>query len=166
MTARLYVGTYAKYNSGSIAGKWLDLEDYADVDDFLQACADLHSDEHDPEFMFQDFEGFPKAFYSECSVNPKIFEWLALDEDDQKKVAAYMEYVGSHYDFDIAHAVDSVMCMGSTSERDLAYDWCDELGIFSEIPEPYRCYFDYEQYFKDNGPSHIYLDGEYFLIMD
>src|SRR5690349_16831915 len=54
---RVYVGTYAKYNNGSIAGAWLDLEDYADKDSFLAACAELHKDEDDPEFMFQDFEG-------------------------------------------------------------------------------------------------------------
>ena len=28
---RIYVGTYAKYNDGSIAGKWLDLNDYEDM---------------------------------------------------------------------------------------------------------------------------------------
>lgn len=28
---KLYVSTYAKYNAGSLAGKWLDLADYADA---------------------------------------------------------------------------------------------------------------------------------------
>ena len=35
--ARIYVGTYGKYASGSIAGRWLNLEDYADRDAFLDA---------------------------------------------------------------------------------------------------------------------------------
>ena len=30
---RIYVGTYRKYNNGSIAGKWLELEDYAGLTD-------------------------------------------------------------------------------------------------------------------------------------
>ena len=34
MTMRIYVGTYAKYNDGNLFGKWLDLEDYADRDDY------------------------------------------------------------------------------------------------------------------------------------
>jgi len=51
--ARIYVGTYAKYNAGSIKGAWLDLEDYSDRDAFLEACRELHKDEQDPEFMFQ-----------------------------------------------------------------------------------------------------------------
>lgn len=59
--ARLYVGTYAKYNADSLGGGWLDLSDYSDRDEFLGACRDLHKDESDPELMFQDFEGFPRA---------------------------------------------------------------------------------------------------------
>ena len=47
--ARIYVGTYAQYNNGSLFGEWLDLSDYSDKDDFLEACAELHKDEQDPE---------------------------------------------------------------------------------------------------------------------
>lgn len=32
--ARVYVGTYNKYNNGSLFGKWLDLSDYSDKDEF------------------------------------------------------------------------------------------------------------------------------------
>ena len=33
---RIYVGTYEKYNNGSIAGKWLDLNDYEDINAFIK----------------------------------------------------------------------------------------------------------------------------------
>ena len=36
--ARVYVGTYNKYNNGSLFGKWLDLSDYSDKDEFMEAC--------------------------------------------------------------------------------------------------------------------------------
>ena len=58
---RVYVGTYGKYNNGSIKGAWLNLADYADKDAFYAACAELHKDESDPEFMFQDHEGIPEG---------------------------------------------------------------------------------------------------------
>jgi len=74
MTAQIYVGTYAKYNAGSIAGAWLNLEDYQDKDAFLKACAELHKDEEDPELMFQDFEGFPSNFYSESGIEEELFD--------------------------------------------------------------------------------------------
>lgn len=63
--AKLYVGTYAKYNDGSINGAWLDLSDYDTAEEFLTACAELHADEPDAEFMFQDYEGFPSKYYGE-----------------------------------------------------------------------------------------------------
>ena len=79
---RIYVGTYAKYNAGSIAGQWLDLEDYADRNAFLEACHELHKDKQDPELMFQDFESFPREFYSESSAPPAaLWDWLELDEN-------------------------------------------------------------------------------------
>ena len=34
----IYVGTYEKYNNGSIAGKWLKLNDYEDISAFYKAC--------------------------------------------------------------------------------------------------------------------------------
>lgn len=70
---KLYVGTYAKYAAGSIAGKWMDLDKFESYDDFIAACRRLHKDERDPEFMFQDCEYDPdcdwqKGLYSESSA--------------------------------------------------------------------------------------------------
>ena len=95
MTAKIYVGTYAKYNNGSIAGAWIDLEQFSDKDEFLEACAQLHADEEDPEFMFQDYEGFPDFFYSESGLDDDLFEFLALDEDDRKLLIAYAFHAGN-----------------------------------------------------------------------
>ena len=50
MRAQVYVGTYAKYNNGNLYGKWIDLTDYSDSEEFYQACKELHADEADPEF--------------------------------------------------------------------------------------------------------------------
>ena len=36
--AKVYVGTYAKYNNGSLFGAWLDLSDYSDKEEFYEAC--------------------------------------------------------------------------------------------------------------------------------
>ena len=37
--ARIYVGTYAKYNNGSLQGEWVELSDFYDLDDFMERCA-------------------------------------------------------------------------------------------------------------------------------
>lgn len=62
---KLYVGTYRKYNSGSLRGAWLDLDKYANADEFAKACRKLHSDERDPELMFQDVETDPGCDWQE-----------------------------------------------------------------------------------------------------
>ena len=51
--AKVYVGTYAKYNNGSLSGAWLDLSDYSDKEEFYEACRELHKDEEDAEYIPQ-----------------------------------------------------------------------------------------------------------------
>jgi antirestriction protein len=93
--ARLYVGTFAKYASGSIAGKWLTLADYDSRGEFLEACRELHADEADPELMFQDYEGFPRAWYFESQAPPpELWEFLELDEEEAEAFEAYADNIG------------------------------------------------------------------------
>ncbi len=57
----VYVGTYGKYNDGSLCGLWIDLSSFNAYDDFIDFCKAIHADEEDPELMAQDYEGFPPA---------------------------------------------------------------------------------------------------------
>lgn len=143
---RLYVGTYRKYNEGSIKGAWLDLDDYTDKDDFLKACAELHKDESDPEFMFQDYEGFPRSLYSESSVSEKLWEWLDLDADDRVLLAVYQDHIDSDGDIDAAR---DAFAGKYDSEKHWAEEFLEETGELAVIPERLRCYFDYEAYARD-----------------
>ena len=94
----IYVGTYRKYNEGSIAGKWIDLSEFEDYDSFVATCHELHRDESDPEFMIQDFEGFPKAFYCESGLPTEaVFDGIRhyykeLTEEQQEAFNLYCEY--------------------------------------------------------------------------
>lgn len=145
MTARIYVGTYAKYNAGSIKGKWLDLEDYADKESFLAACAELHKDDPDPELMFQDFEGFPKTLYNESYINPKIWDWLELDEDDRELLAVYQD-VNPDSDIEAAReAFDGKF----NSEADWAAEFLEDTCGLEGVPEHLRNYIDYAAYGRD-----------------
>lgn len=79
MNTRVYVGTYRKYNNGSLAGGWIDLADCEDYKQFLAKCKALHKNEHDPEFMIQDFEGFPDGL--------NCMEWLSEQDFNDVKLA-------------------------------------------------------------------------------
>ena len=70
--ARVYVGTYGKYNNGSLFGAWLDLSDYSDKEDFYEACRELHKDEEDAEYMFQDWENVPENLIGESWISREL----------------------------------------------------------------------------------------------
>lgn len=168
---RIYVGTYAKYNSGSIEGNWLDLTDYSDKESFLEACAELHKDEADPEFMFQDFEGFPRAFYSESSVPETLFEFLELDEDERKIVALYAEAHGNSLvdDLDLDTAQEAYAGTAS-SEADFAENTAEELG---EVPKGFPSWIviDWEASWNcnlrhDYTSIHDSDSGNYYFFRD
>lgn len=95
---KLYVGTYAKYNNGSLGGAWLDLDKYSNAEEFEAACRRLHRDERDPELMFQDVETDPgcdwqEGLYSESSI-PR--EYWSLKAEFAAKEAAKPAAKPSH----------------------------------------------------------------------
>lgn len=73
MHSKVYVGTYAKYNNGSIKGDWIELNNFSSIEEFYEFCSELHSDETDPEFMFQDWENIPSELISESGISENIF---------------------------------------------------------------------------------------------
>ena len=77
-TPRIYVGTFRKYNEGSIKGAWLDLTDYSSKEEFYEACAELHKDETDPEFMFQDWENIPAEYVGESWLSDDFYEVMPI----------------------------------------------------------------------------------------
>jgi antirestriction protein len=159
MSARLYVGTYAKYNNGSIAGAWVDLEQFTSKDDFLEACAKLHADEDDPEFMFQDFEGFPDRFYSESGIDDSLFDFLALDDEQRRMLAAYIEGTGDEN----ARIEDAEEAFAGaySSDQDFAWQLAEDVG---DIPRDLPSYIviDWEATARNIMYDYFEWDGLYF----
>lgn len=140
----VYVGTYAKYNGGSIAGEWLNLNDYDDQDEFIQACRELHSDEPDAELMFQDYEGFPAFFYSESGIDPRVWEWLGLDDDQQEILEAFeIAYGGMPDDLD---KVWDAHHGHYESQREYAEELIETCYT---LEGPLARYFDYDAFTQD-----------------
>ena len=161
MTMRIYVGTYAKYNDGNLFGKWLDLEDYADRDDFYEACAELHADEKDPEFMFQDWEGILSNMISESHVSPECWSLLdAYEKYDEDAVNAYCDCFGEWNERDFNEGYRGKY----DSWEHMAEELLEETGELNLIPENLRYYFDYEKYANDLriGGDFTEQDGYYF----
>ena len=151
----IYVGTYAKYNNGNIYGMWIDLNKVGDADEFFEVCTKLHSDEDDPEFMMQDFQGFPKFLYDE-SMNKedvqKILDWISLKKSDQEILEDYVDYKGELDDvYDtLREAKDRFI---GTNLDEVVHN-CVVNGILSNIPDQktrdiVETYFKYDEYERE-----------------
>ena len=152
MTARIYCGTYGKYNEGNLDGDWFDLEDYSDLETLYEAFQEFHDrnnpvdDAGDPipaehEFMFQDWEDIPATFITESSLDPEVWSYIESSIDDGVK-EAYM-YLFDEWDEDKCNE----RYRGEfDSWTKMAEEFVDETGMLEGIPENLRYYFDYEAY--------------------
>ena len=161
---KIYVGTYAKYNNGSIFGEWLTLGEYSDLSEFYDACKELHKDEEDPEFMFQDFET-PDIFknaISESGINDDIFEMAeALEGKDIDMISAFIDLGYDLNSDNIQKAEDSFFGEFNNYE-DLGEEYANQTGVLDEVPESLKYYFDFEKYGKDLSYD-LQESGNYFF---
>ena len=145
--ARVYVSTYAKYSNGILKGAWLSLDSYTSLEEFNDACVVLHADEVNPEFMLQDFEGIPRIFCTESSLDARVFEWLALDEHDREIVDAFLECIG-----DSPNVFENSLAAYQgqyDNDADFAYECVESTGMLQGVAESIKRYFDYDAFARD-----------------
>lgn len=151
----VYVGTFSKYNNGSLDGEWVDLTQFSDRDEFYEYCRELHKDEDDPEFMFQDWEYIPDGMIGESWIEESFWDLIPF----------YKEY-----GYDLVHDVmndcnltdadefESAMQNASIYYTDSVSDavqmFCEEVGE-TDNPEWCARYFDMEKWGRD-----IRLNGD------
>lgn len=159
--SRVYVGTWAKYNAGSLAGAWLNLSDFSDYDAFMAACAALHSDEAAPEYMFQDCEGIPSRFVSGDFVDVRGLYDAAEDldgctDDEAEAVRAYWDEVDSSAD--VGYILDRYM-----GQYDSEEDYAEELYTeCDQIPESLINYIDWARVARDLFFDYHFANGHVF----
>ena len=138
--ACVYVGTYNKYNCGSLNGAWVDLESFNDEEELMEFLYRLHADEAEPEFMVQDYMNFPRRFYSE-SMNEhdfaELFKWLNLEEEEREMCAEYWDEI--YEDASVEEITDSLVYSGNSD------DYFDELAEeeLQNLPDALKFCFDY-----------------------
>ena len=153
--ARVYVGTYNKYNNGSLFGKWLDLSDYSDKDEFMEACRELHKDEQDPEYMFQDIENIPEALISESWLSEKFFELRdAIEKLSETEQEAFFVWC-DHHNSDISE--EDADDLVSSFEDEYQGEYKDEECY--DLPEFAKTYFDYSAFARDLFMTEYWMDN-------
>ena len=136
--ARIYVGTYAKYNKGSLRGKWIDLSN----------CYD--QDEEDPELMFQDWENIPEELIDEGHLDDNFFELRdELEKLDGMNVSAFWIWV-ENTGKDLTSSVYQLMKQFHSAfvgryvnKEEFAREM---VGMEHELSEFAERYFDYDKY--------------------
>ena len=151
----VYVGSYAKYNNGSIEGKWLDLEDYEDLEAFYAACKKLHKDEEDPELMFQDWEYIPKSMVGECWIDNNFYDLLDTVGRSSLDYEVYLAAIDNGLDYEDLE--DHYM-----GEHDSDEDFTLEM-----LGEPDPTHFahyhiDWESCARDYMQDFTEIEGHYF----
>ena len=163
LEAKIYVGTYAKYNNGSLAGAWLDLSNYSDKEEFYEACRDLHEDEEDAEYMFQDWENVPEGLIGESWISENFFTLrdAVEDLDDTEREAFFVWCDYKRCDLGEEDA-DNLVCdfrdeyQGEyKDEEDFAYKILEEIY---DLPEFAKTYFDYEKFARDLFKCDYWMD--------
>ena len=163
---RVYVGTYGKYNHGSIQGAWLNIEDYNSIDEFYDACNQIHAKElkmfGDVELMFQDFEGIPRALISEFHISPILFDIKNyLDGIDINDLFEFVDEFGFDYEnTDSAqYLIDKFneSYMGcNTDFRDFVYDHFDLEFPDIDDSHPIMNHFDWSSYENELKQSYMH----------
>ena len=153
-TIQIYVGTYAKYNNGSIFGKWLDPTEYHELAEFYEACRELHADETDPEFMFQDHEGIPERFISESHLSEDFYAYREVvyswADSQVEALETFIKWMQPQGDIDemVSSFEDSFEGEFDT-ELDFTYHYIEYCGYLSNVPDTVANYFDYEKFNRD-----------------
>ena len=166
---KLYVGTYAKYNNGSLDGKWLDLDDYADNDEFMAACRELHKDEEDPELMFQDCDyewDWEHSLYCECGDYEDYYEVKdALDRFNinGKIFDAWIKATSNKATAEAVDECEGQYCGQYDDPTDYAEEMFNEYYDMRKIPEKIRYNIDWQGVWRDMSPDGYYYENGYIF---
>lgn len=156
----LYVGTYHKYNCRNIDGKWINLDDYTDKENFIAACKEINKDENNPEFMFQDWKGekWEKSLYSECSVPEEyweIKEALKNSSIDGEIFNTWLNWSCEKGSVDNVRKAEEQYCGKYDNGKDYAQEYYKECGFLKE-DNPLKNFVNWEAVWKNMCSNGMY----------
>jgi antirestriction protein len=128
-TPRIYVADLEAYNNGRLVGEWLDLADYNDADELMDAIQDVLKKSGGEEYAIHDVEYVPRSMYSEYMGKrdfEELYEMMDLAKQNDLPLEVVQEIV-SQYD---ASAVDDFVGKYD-SAVDFAEQMVDDMGIES-----------------------------------
>lgn len=151
---RIYVASLSDYNNGRLEGKWLDLSDYSDASELMEAIQEMldeitkkyNDGEVREEWAVHDYEGIPSTLASEYMGEQdfqQLYDIAEVADDRGIPVEVLVERAGDTGSDDYQALADSLM---------LVVDGNDESDIVSEYE------FQLGSLGYDFWSNHIYID--------
>ena len=169
-TASVFVTTYGVGNRyGFATGKWFDLTEYSDKDEFIEAATEYAKKElkdFDPELCFSDYESsFSKLdLISECSIDSDVWEVLAMSEYDLEILTAYVDATGCNIE-SVSDLLDEAKdCYAGywESDEDYASDYLEDSGYMKDLPLIIANNLDLDGVARELLQSMAESNGHYF----
>jgi len=145
METRIYITNLAKYNEGSLVGKWVDLpQEESDLEKEIKKV--LGADE---EYFITDYEAPFKIeeYESPYKLNEFVDQLDELEDYEQEKVFYLIDHIGYDREEALEKHEDVAFYENMTLE-DVAAELVDE-GIFGDLSDNIKCYIDYEKLARD-----------------
>lgn len=160
--AAIYVGTYAKYNAGSLFGKWFDLSDFADKDEFWKRVRNSTRTRTTPNLCFKIEKHTRRTCLRKLDFR-YVFELRDkvedMDTNEQEAFSAWLDYESR--DLSKVDADDLVRKFNDEyigkydEEEDYAREVIEQCYELSDFV---LNYFDYAAFARD-----LFNDGYKFL---
>lgn len=113
-------------NELSKQGNWVDLTQFKSHEDFFAWLTDRVGEQ---SWWFSDNVGFPDAFFAERGLDERLWEWLALSEQDKDIWRAALTAFGNEVS---CRDAQELFYGHYDSQADFASQYAEEAGL--EIP--------------------------------
>ena len=128
-TPRIYVADLEAYNNGRLTGEWLDLADYNDADELMDAIQDVLKKSGGEEYAIHDVEYVPRSMYSEYMGKrdfEELYEMMDLAKQNDLPLEVVQEIVSQFSESAVDYFYGKF-----DSAVDFAEQLVDEMGIES-----------------------------------
>jgi antirestriction protein len=176
---KIYIACLSSYNSGYLFGKWLDLSDYKNGDDVLEAIQEeILDNEENPmrklyneepeEWAMHDIEGisYEQAGRTEWPDLDDLIEMNELLDEDETKAEALFgikDHMGFHTLREASDFYDEKLIGEFSSEEDMATYIAEQVNCW-DLSDGVGRYFDATQFARDLscGGDVVEIGGTYF----
>lgn len=155
---KIYIADLAAYNAGNLAGKWLDLDNFADAEELKDAISDWLKERGIEEYAVHDYDDCPaQDKFGEDPDLDELFNYNMLYGKYGDSFATWFDLRYNGCDCDAWEDEYNDENMGEwESWEDFAKYLIDDCWALGEIPDYLKNYIDYSAFARD-----LQCDGDY-----